>query len=964
MTTAPERMIGPVTILDPEKDIDPERTIDLVGKICFLAMSLRLLVVLRQGTLGLRVPMDTFEIPHLIQGQTTTPTVINATVSLVVPTNFQGLLVQLDAEEVLHPTTNDEGVVHLHHVAEERVLHPVDMMQYRVGEVRPERLRNDRPQDVKTKPEPILPPPPLPPIPKSSSSSTTTSSMRTPSSTVSQGTTAPGHRYDSYLARSQSLHRSSSRARSRSRERGRSKSRAASRERDRGRSKSRARSKERDRGRSKSRAGSRERDRDRDRGRSKSRARSTARHRSMSRPRVSVVTMGEFTRKRARSPSRSRRKGDSDEDQSDSDLDSLSSASDDYLYRTRSGRSYGHRKKRRYLSSDSSDNSSDISDNDSDDTTMTRKSRPDLTRAGLPSDPMMRFNGPLTDMITKMGVVMEACTSQSEKLMAKVRKLETIKKKIDREMKELGKELRVQKMQGSGSGSPQIGQSEVVAAGGPGYFQDLSRPFGPVPVPPSLKPVASGSGGGSSSSGMVTLRIPPNVDHGASHAFPHPRASGFRRVFEKSTYTLPVSTQANLTVLSLGTKKVFESFFGGRRPGYVQINPFSHQTQFEGIAASSSMDGNIHFWDINAQKMLLSVPPRDSRVIPYAETITWVSEDAIVAVSHLKNGIKWPEPNAEPSNTELTAHSEPEAQTNLITIYFNREGQLGFRVLTITTMPHLKPITTVAAIMGEDHSVSYVTGGSDKRLFHWKFGPPDSQSPTGYEPQGLVELHQAHSNSISSTIYSHTSKLLYSGGLDGKYVSFNLEEQKVVTEQRVLGKISHIVQNPMDPRINLVGTLGYSRQYLLMDERTPTQPALTFGYRTQNATSKLSVPSWQPGGGLVCTGTNVEGTLYLWDVRWSSVRLDYRRRPGVGVVTGDGAGYAAGGKHPIFRAPLTGYDVPKTETAGAPTQIFKVAGKKVQQACFHPTKNVLLMVNSDNNLTFMDYDLRVDTVTL
>jgi hypothetical protein len=195
-----------------------------------------------------------------------------------------------------------------------------------------------------------------------------------------------------------------------------------------------------------------------------------------------------------------------------------------------------------------------------------------------------------------MGVVMEACTSQSEKLMAQVRKLETIKKKIDREMKELGKELRVQRMQMSGSGSPQIGQSEVVAAGGPGYFQDLSRPFGPVPVPPSLKPVASGSGSGSggqgsSSSGLVTVRIPPNVDQGAGHAFPHPRASGFRRVFEKSTYTLPVSTQANLTVLSLGTKKVFESFFGGRRPGYVQINPFSHQTQFEGIAASSSMDG-------------------------------------------------------------------------------------------------------------------------------------------------------------------------------------------------------------------------------------------------------------------------------------------------------------------------------------------------------------------------------------
>lgn len=148
-------------------------------------------------------------------------------------------------------------------------------------------------------------------------------------------------------------------------------------------------------------------------------------------------------------------------------------------------------------------------------------------------------------------------------------------------------------------------------------------------------------------------------------------------------------------------------------------------------------------------------------------------------------------------------------------------------------------------------------------------------------------------------------------------------------------------------------TLGYSRQYLLMDERTPTQSVLTLGYHTPTQTSKLSVPSWQPGGGLVCTGTNTEGHVYLWDVRWSGIKLDYKRRPGVGVVTGDGAGSAVGGKHPIFRAVLSGLTVPTRETTGAPSQILKVPGKKIQQACFHPTKNVLMFVNSDTNLTFM-----------
>ncbi|KAF9343242.1 hypothetical protein BGX34_007029, partial [Mortierella sp. NVP85] len=116
-------------------------------------------------------------------------------------------------------------------------------------------------------------------------------------------------------------------------------------------------------------------------------------------------------------------------------------------------------------------------------------------------------------------VATKACTSQSEKLMVKVKKLVAIKKNIDREMKELGNELRMQRIVMSGSGSPQIEQSEVAAVEGPGYFQDLTRPFGPGP---SLKPVAfgSGSGGQESSSGLVAVRILRNLDHGADDAFP------------------------------------------------------------------------------------------------------------------------------------------------------------------------------------------------------------------------------------------------------------------------------------------------------------------------------------------------------------------------------------------------------------------------------------------------------------
>ncbi|KAK3806131.1 MAG: hypothetical protein J3Q66DRAFT_407287 [Benniella sp.] len=87
----------------------------------------------------------------------------------------------------------------------------------------------------------------------------------------------------------------------------------------------------------------------------------------------------------------------------------------------------------------------------------------------------------------------------------------------------------------------------------------------------------------------------------------------------------------------------------------------------------------------------------------------------------------------------------------------------------------------------------------------------------------------------------------------------------------------------------------FLRPYLLM-EVTHTK-TVCFDLRTPSASCDLQA------SGLVCTGTNFEGILhvYLWDIRWSSIRLDYRQRPGVSVVTGHEAGCTATGRHPIFR---------------------------------------------------------------
>src|SRR5690606_18688689 len=105
--------------------------------------------------------------------------------------------------------------------------------------------------------------------------------------------------------------------------------------------------------------------------------------------------------------------------------------------------------------------------------------------------------------------------------------------------------------------------------------------------PRSLRPASSGEASDDSS----TLDRSLTLGRLAQRYFPHPRATGYKRVFEKSGYDLPIANQQTMAVLSIKSKTVHEQVFGGRRPRPIHVNPFSFQTKFEGIAATSSLDG-------------------------------------------------------------------------------------------------------------------------------------------------------------------------------------------------------------------------------------------------------------------------------------------------------------------------------------------------------------------------------------
>ncbi|KAG0354784.1 hypothetical protein BG005_006211 [Podila minutissima] len=437
---------------------------------------------------------------------------------------------------------------------------------------------------------------------------------------------------------------------------------------------------------------------------------------------------------------------------------------------------------------------------------------------------------------------------------------------------------------------------------------------------------------------------------------PKPRVTGYKKVFEQTQFQMPVSRQTSFSVISLGSHKTITAAYD-RRPRQFELNPFASGTRFENIAAASSLAGTIQFWDLDLQKVVYTIAITENRVIPYAEVIRWTSEDTLVAVSHLKPEASWPEvAESETAVTDGEVGSSPESQATVIKIRFTVDGTLSHKVCTINAMPHTKPIHALTPIMRQNHAMSFVTAGGDKKLFHWKFRAEvdKDHQPIPEGDQGLSLIHDHHKSTVLSMSYSHHTGVLYSGGKDSYYFGYDMQHQKVVRKNK-FRCIYHILQNPGDPHLNLVTFYDRTAQFELMDERVDAKPILRFGYSSGRNHSSMSNPSWHQDGALFTSGTHEDGTVNVWDIRWNSLPLDPSRRPGGGLVYGNGP-FVPGtsSKHPIHNKVPRGLTI----QAGSPTQIItKIGGGPVIQALFHPTRNKMIFVNKDCDLSFHDYHL-------
>ena len=307
------------------------------------------------------------------------------------------------------------------------------------------------------------------------------------------------------------------------------------------------------------------------RGRSKSRARNASHARSKSRPVRRTMTMGNFV---PRSPSRKRRHYSTD----DSDFDDDSASFTDHS--TRKRRRPSSRKRRH--SPEEGDSALETSE-ESDESTLT-SDVPLSKRRRLPSvasshmDASARLQGPIADRMLELDRL-------TTKLKVRQNKVEITYRKMMRTQANLKAEILA--LQSSFSNPSKTSKTDSLT---------------PVHNAASVSRVLNGSSSTDSDNAVVpapTYRPVERIETGvkASHADTPGRnvssTKGYRRVFDASGPSVPVSSQAVMSALLIGGNNLFSNAFGGLRPRMMVLNPFSHKTAFDGIAAVAAMDGYV-----------------------------------------------------------------------------------------------------------------------------------------------------------------------------------------------------------------------------------------------------------------------------------------------------------------------------------------------------------------------------------
>ncbi|KAF9368516.1 hypothetical protein CPC16_005286, partial [Podila verticillata] len=368
-------------------------------------------------------------------------------------------------------------------------------------------------------------------------------------------------------------------------------------------------------------------------------------------------------------------------------------------------------------------------------------------------------------------------------------------------------------------------------------------------------------------------------------------------------------------VMAIGTATVVETLTNihqdvrskafQRKPRSMVVHTPIAGPELEEVMVTSSLDGNIQFWDLEARRVVTTIPKAPLNQ-PWAEDMCWVGRNVLAVASATKEGVEL--------NHQLTlihVKNTPPQKSSLGSL--NAGSSLAWTIQALEQKPHdmSKGAIMCMSAMTEDASgMSLATAGMDKQIFHWKFTPQNSDGD--YVPIHQKLVHSKHTSTIQALSYSNRSNVLYSGGSDCKIMGWDMVRSEIVVEHKSAenGRITHIQQNPADPNLFLICHATTNNQMTLHDSRQQFHvPVLAFGFQCSDNLSRNVAPSWHPDGALVSSGTQSDAKINIWDVRWKDVQR--------------GAG-----------------------------QSICVHEKRVFRAAFHPRRPFMTSMSADSSLAF------------
>ncbi|KAL3660920.1 hypothetical protein V7S43_013936 [Phytophthora oleae] len=317
----------------------------------------------------------------------------------------------------------------------------------------------------------------------------------------------------------------------------------------------------------------------------------------------------------------------------------------------------------------------------------------------------------------------------------------------------------------------------------------------------------------------------------------------------------------------------FRAFPDGsaRKGRHLAFNPVQPQ-----IFASSPDEGGLILWSYERKRQeiakVVSLTPTSFRKEnPCAESISWSPDGNRMAI----------------------AFRDPVEDMGEFCIVQLHQLKLGEsdtpqpiprdRITSNRTVLHPRGIAAIdwlpSGFGAETTSQQLITtGNSDHAVVLWE----EHESPRGGLKLKFNVLHRDHKSEVKALCVHSTRDCLYTGGLDGLVIRYDLNKgsRNVLMERRKpISKINSILEHPHNPNLLLVSSIEHSstQNLLLHDLRQPYDPNGMSLISEGTGVSQYLVPRWSPAGYHVSCGSKT-GVVNIWDVRMRS-ETHPRERP-------------------------------------------------------------------------------------